>query len=535
MGETLTEFTIIGVSIDIIYSWLRMLIALAVSIAFSLAVGILAARNKRAESIVIPLLDVFQSIPILGFFPIVILGIIAVFPGLIGINLAVIILIFTSMSWNITFGVYEAVKSIPQDYIDLSKISKSSSWYRITSIYIPATLSRIAYNTQISWAVGLFYLTSSEILTLGVAGPCAPNCTVTGIGSAIFEFYLSNDFAGYIYAIIALVIAVIIWQYAFLRPFALWAERYKFVEEPRVATHDPLMRFYSWVNHRSISKLFLMTHGRGVSRFTSSISRFRRGMKYSLLILAGIFIALETSAMLNASDSALSNLPSISQISSIEGGVVIALAFSFVRVWYVYFICVAVGVPLGIVVALSSKLYASATPALEIIASIPAPVLLPLMVSFFAKSPEAVAAIIIFLGMIWYIIFNVMAGIRSLPAELWELPKELRVSRIKAWRNIYLPASLTAFVTGSITAIGAAWNTLIVAEYFSPQVGSGTSAPLTQVGIGIGKTINLATASGSLPTLTLAILSMTALIVAFNLTVWRRIYHYVTKKYTYNR
>ncbi len=513
-----------------------MLIALAVSIVFSLAVGILAARNRRAESIVIPLLDVFQSIPILGFFPIVILGVIALIPNIIGINLAVIILIFTSMSWNITFGVYEAVKSIPQDYIDLSKISKSSSWYRITSIYIPASLSRIAYNTQISWAVGLFYLTSSEILTLGVKNPfCFPTCNVTGIGAAIFQFYLANDFLGYIYAIIALVIAVIIWQYAFLRPFALWAERYKFVEEPRAATRDPLMRFYSWVNHRSISKLFLMTHGRGVSRFTSSISRFRRGMKYSVIILAAIFTAFEASAMLNAGSNAFSNMPSIFQIGTIEGGVVTALAFSFVRVWYVYFICVAVGVPVGIVIALSTKLYVSATPALEIVASIPAPVLLPLMVSFFAKSPEAVAAIIIFLGMIWYIIFNVMAGIRSLPAELWELPKEFRVSRVKAWRNIYLPASLTAFVTGSITAIGAAWNTLIVAEYFSVELPSGASQTLTQVGVGIGKTINVATAGGDLLTLTLAILSMTALIVAFNLTVWRRVYHYVTKKYTYNR
>ncbi|MGI0078948.1 MAG: ABC transporter permease subunit, partial [Nitrososphaerales archaeon] len=233
--------------------------------------------------------------------------------------------------------------------------------------------------------------------------------------------------------------------------------------------------------------------------------------------------------------NAFSNLPSIFQIGTIEGGVVTALAFSFVRVWYVYFICVAVGVPVGIVIALSTKLYVSATPALEIVASIPAPVLLPLMVSFFAKSPEAVAAIIIFLGMIWYIIFNVMAGIRSLPAELWELPKEFRVSRVKAWRNIYLPASLTAFVTGSITAIGAAWNTLIVAEYFSVELPSGASQTLTQVGVGIGKTINVATAGGDLLTLTLAILSMTALIVAFNLTVWRRVYHYVTKKYTYNR
>ena len=131
-----------------------MLVALVLSIIFSLIIGIMAARNKRAEAIIIPVLDVFQSIPILGFFPIVILAIVNVIPGELGIDLAVISLIFTSMSWNIAFGVYEAVKSIPQDYIDLSDISQSSTWNRITTLYIPASLSRIAYNTQTSWAVG---------------------------------------------------------------------------------------------------------------------------------------------------------------------------------------------------------------------------------------------------------------------------------------------------------------------------------------------------------------------------------------------
>jgi NitT/TauT family transport system permease protein len=128
-----------------------------------------------------------------------------------------------------------------------------------------------------------------------------------------------------------------------------------------------------------------------------------------------------------------------------------------------------------------------------------------------------------------------MAGIRSLPAELWELPKEFRVSKLNTWRNLYLPAAVTAFVTGSITAIGAAWNTLIVAEYFSVQQANGTIQLLTQVGVGIGKTIQLSTNPYNPLTLTLAVLSMTVLIVGFNLTVWRRIYHYTTRKYSYNR
>ena len=191
-------------------------------------------------------------------------------------NLAVIILIFTSMSWNIAFGVYEAVKSIPQDYVDLTQISESSTWNRITTLYIPASLSRIAYNVQTSWAVGLFYLISSEILSLGTK-----NYQVQyGIGIAIVGYASKHEWANYAYAIAALIIAVVIWQLVFLREFSLWSERYKFVEEPRGEHKDPLLKFYSWVNHRSISKLFLYTHGRGVTRFTSSLSLLRKGWKY---------------------------------------------------------------------------------------------------------------------------------------------------------------------------------------------------------------------------------------------------------------
>jgi len=507
-----------------------MILALGLSILFALAVGIWAARSRRAESVILPLLDIFQSIPILGFFPFVIGAIYGTMPNFIGANLAVIILIFTSMSWNIAFGVYESVKAIPQDYQDLLDVSKAGTWQRIRTLYIPASMSRIAYNTQTSWAVGLFYLVSSEIFSLGTK-----NEHVTyGIGVAIITFAENQQWVYYAYSIFALIIAVIIWQVIFLREFSLWSEQYKFVEEPREVRRDPIMKFYSWVNHRSISKLFLYTQGRGVTRFSSTFNLLKRTWKYVLLIIVVAFVALEYSAFL-AIPSAFATLPSPSALLSAERNVAIGLLASFVRVWYVYFICVGIALPLGIIIALSNKLYDTASPALEVIASVPAPVLLPVLVTALHENGEAVAALIILLGMIWYIIFNVMAGVRSLPAELFELKKEFQISSAQAWRNIYLPATFTAFVTGSITAVGAAWNTLIVAEYFQPNP---AEPPITQVKYGIGKVIAIATntgPNGDLTTLTLAILSMTALIVAFNLTVWRRVYHYTTKKYVYNR
>ena len=519
------------VALDIVSSWVRMVLALGLSILFALAIGILAARNRRAEAVILPLLDIFQSIPILGFFPIVILGIYGAIPNFVGANLAVIVLIFTSMSWNIAFGVYEAVKAIPQDYLDLLDVSKSSSWERIKNLYIPASMSRIAYNTQISWAVGLFFLVASEIIVVGTSNGSLQIPIPYGIGIGATYFPANNDYADYALLIGGIVVAVVVWRYLFLRAFALWSEKYKMMEEPRETHWDPITRFYSWVNHRAISKLFLLTHDVGVSRFSSTIARFRRGLKYAVLIFLALFGLLLLSSVASSGDLALSHLPSAAQVAATEANVLVSLAASFVRVWYVYAICAAIGLPLGIVISLNFKLYDAASPVLEVISSVPAPILLPaiVLIPVIGHAPEAVAAIVIMLAIIWYIIFNVMAGVRTLPADLKALPSAYHVGRWAAWRDVYIPGALTGFVTGSITAIGGAWNALIIAEYFT--AGSTT----TQVGVGIGKLIVIDTATGRNLSLALAILTMTLLIVVFNLTVWRRVYHRVTKRYTYNR
>jgi NitT/TauT family transport system permease protein len=520
------------VALDILASWTRMIIALGLSIVFALAVGIWAARSRRAEGVILPLLDIFQSIPILGFFPFVIGGIYGAFPNWVGANLAVIILIFTSMSWNIAFGVYESVKAIPQDYSDLLNVSQASTWQRIRTLYIPASMSRIAYNTQISWAVGLFFLVASEIISYGPAKIPIPY----GIGIAVANFgnATSPDYPDYTLLIVGIIFTVVVWRFLFLREFALWSERFKMMEEPREKHRDPIMRFYSWVNHRSISKLFLMAHDSGVTKFTSSIARFRRGLKYALLIFLALFLLLVAGTVASSGSLHIGSLPSAASLVSNEFGILYSLATSFVRVWYVVAICIAIGLPMGIVISLNFKLYDTASPILEVISSIPAPILLPaiVLIPVIGQAPEAVAAIVIFLSVFWYIVFNVMAGVRTLPSDIKDLPHVYKVSRLDAWRNVYIPSALTALVTGAITAVGGAWNALIIAEYFQLT----PNAPaLTQVASGIGKTITIATNRGDNQTLFLAVVSMTILIVAFNLTVWRRLYHRVTKRYAYNR
>jgi NitT/TauT family transport system permease protein len=194
---------------------------------------------------------------------------------------------------------------------------------------------------------------------------------------------------------------------------------------------------------------------------------------------------------------------------------------------------VAVGLPLGIVVALHSKLYLTASPILQIISAIPATALLPPIAIFVATLPfsgELTAAIVIFLGTIWYIIFNVMAGIRSIPSEIFEVAKLMKLKGWAYWRHVLIPAALPSFVTGSITGVGAAWNTLVVAEYFSIS-----GSVITSVPNGIGVLLNVATNSGDMLLLGLTVFSMTALLVAINLLFWRRMYKYTTGRFSYRR
>jgi NitT/TauT family transport system permease protein len=519
-----------------------MSLALVISIIFSWAVGIAAARNRTANAIIIPVLDVLQSIPILGFFPVVLVVFVALFPGWVGINLAVIFLIFTSMSWNIAFAVYEAVLSIPQEYLDLASMEKLGLWRRLTELYIPASWSKVAYNSVVSWSVGLFYLISSEIFSLGTKNYQVAN----GIGIDIANYSSQGLWSAYATAIGIFILAVILTRFFFLGQFSTWSEKFKLIEEPRAIRKDPIYRLYSWINTRAASKVFSVLSRPMSLRLRASTQSVnhteRRQMAKPRHAHAGKFVKIAAVLVgvaalvfiiIEVFQALLAAGISFTVLANKESNVLVGLAYSFVRVWYVYALSVAVGLPLGIVVALHSRLYQAGSPILQVISAIPATALLPPIAIFVATLPfsgELTAAIVIFLGTIWYIIFNVIAGIRSIPSEIFEVAKLMGLKGWAYWKDVLIPAALPSFVTGSITGIGAAWNTLIVAEYFSIS-----GSVITRVPNGIGVLLDVATNNGDLLLVGLTIFSMTTLIVAINVLFWRRMYKYTTRRYSYRR
>ena len=528
--------------VDTGYSWIRMSLALIISIIFSWATGIAAARNRTANAIIIPALDMLQSIPILGFFPVVLVVFVALFPGWVGVNIAVIFLIFTSMSWNIAFAVYEAVLSIPQEYLDLVSLEKLGLWRRLTELYIPASWSKVAYNSVVSWSVGLFYLISSEIFSLGTKNYQVGN----GIGVDIASYSSLGLWGAYVTAMAIFVIAVILTRFFFLGEFSEWSEKFKLIEEPRAVRKDPIYRLYSWINTRAASRVFSVlsrpmslrprTPVQSVNYAEKrQVARPRRLRASKFVRIAAVLVCVAALAFIivEVFQTLLAAGVSLTVLASKESNVLVGLAYSFVRVWYVYVFSVAVGLPLGIVVALHSKIYHIGSPILQVISAIPATALLPPIALFVATLPlagELTAAIVIFLGTIWYIIFNVIAGIRSIPSEIFEVSKLMRLKGWAYWKDVLIPAALPSFVTGSITGIGAAWNTLVVAEYFSIS-----GKLITRVPNGIGVLLNVGTNDGDLVLISLTIFSMTVLLVATNLLVWRRLYKYTTKRFSYRR
>ena len=437
-------------ALDLAASWSRLFIALLLSIAFGIVVGITAATNRKAEGVILPVLDILQTLPILAFFPVAIYVIVSIIPNYIGINMAVILLIFTSMSWNITFGVYEAVKAIPSDFIELARLNHMSGFRLVSELYIPAAMPRIAYQSIISWSIGLFYLVTSEIFSIG-----SSNFSVTyGIGAEIAKLVLENNPIAYAAAVLALILAIIATNILFLRPLSLYSERFSFSQEQKQEKKSIVLDFYrsvAGVIGRIMPKFKIKSQKNSASSFDEHETRLektdRKGRATEIFIL--VVCALFTIA--TVAYGAYGYLPAVAS----------ALAASFARVWAMYFVCAVIAIPVGIKVAKSERVYAPVMAVLQVISAIPATILLPAIVAVLFLLPfgnELTALSVIFLSMIWYLLFSVVSGMRTVPGEFKDLVGILRMKWTDAWRNVYVPAILPSFVTGSITAVGGAWN-----------------------------------------------------------------------------
>ena len=503
----------------------RMTAAYALSILFTLVYGYLAAYSRRAEQVLMPLLDVLQSVPILSFLPVVLLSFSAILPQKVAAELASIVLIFTSQAWNLTFAWYQSLSTNPKDLREASAIFRFNGWLRFKTLELSFAALSLIWNSMMSWAGGWFFLMAAEIFTIG-----QHDFRLPGLGAYLHEAANQGNLQAVAWGIGALVLVIAALDQLVWRPLLAWADRFKL--EMVESENPPTSWFYeAWRNARLTNWLSRMVWGPVnerldawlLCRFPASDGRGAAGVgrPWALYLSAAatglglLYGAYRAGLMLLA-------VP-LTQWGSISAGV----AATLLRVLAALVIALVWTVPVGVVIGTNARLATWLQPVVQITASVPAtalfPVLLLLLVGL-SGGLNLAAVLLMLMGTQWYLLFNVIAGAAAIPQDLKYTTALLQLSRGERWRTLILPALFPYIITGAITASGGAWNASIVAEHV--EFGGRTLQT-----VGIGALIAQATATGDYPLLLAATLSMVLTVVVINRLVWRPLYRLAEEQY----
>ena len=505
----------------------RMLAAYGLSLVFSLVYAYVAYRSTTWSKVLIPLLDILQSIPVLSFLPAVVLALVSLFPGQrLGIEIASILLIFTGMTWNMTFSFYQSLNSIPQELIEASQVYRLSAWQRFWTLELPSGVVGLVWNSVMSVAGGWFFLMQTESFTLSNR-----NFTLPGLGSFLKAAADKGDNLAILCGIIVLVAIISVIDYFIWRPMIAWAEKFKHetveaaqVPESRVLDflrRSPTMRIIGDRLFMPISETF--NRGFSSKPEASSLIKHKKSkwMNWLNWILVGAvgFIVLggTLEAIILLSKMPLDNWKQV----------MIGAIFTAIRVFIVLIISLLITVPIGVTIGRNPKLAQFLQPIVQIAASVPATALFPVLLLGLANIGGGLdigAVILMTLGSMWYILFNVIAGAQAIPSELFEAARVYKLSRLQRWQTLILPGIFPYLVTGVITAVGGAWNASLAGEYIKFQ-----GKVLTATGL--GSTITQASDVGDFPLLLASTIVMSLLVVTTNRLVWRPLYRLAQVKY----
>ncbi len=500
-------------------SLLRMGTAYVFSLFFALAYGYIAATNKTARRFMLPILDILQSVPILGFFPAAVLFFIGLLPGRPGVEVAAIFLIFTSMSWNMAFGVYESLTTIPKELVEAADSFGLHGWQRLENLTLPVCVPKMVYNSIVSWSVGWFFLVASEIISAGKESYKLP-----GLGSFLIDMTYSGKIPLMLVGLSVLVIIILLLELFIWKPMQSWADKYTYEyageKKPgRFIFNTRLIKYSFRFIFEGFSKItvavYIVFHKHRLVKLIS------KSLGYAVLISALAYISYVLVISIN---KILLNLPSDAY------SIPLAIAYSFLRLGAAYVICIAWTIPAAYYIAKSKKASSYLIPFIEVIASIPAIALFPALVVIFIRygNLEIAAIILILTGMQWYILFNMIAGVKSIPKDLENAATSFGVKGKLYWKKVLIPAMFPSFVTGSITAWGGGWNTLIVAEYI---VYKGSEYHLFGIGYLLDKATFETPDSGMV---ILSVLAMSVTIIFLNRLIWQPLYRKALTKYKFD-
>jgi len=509
-----------------VFSLSRGLIAYAFSLTFTLVYGFWAAKDRIAERVLIPLLDMLQSIPVLGFMPGVVLALVALFPSSnIGLELAAVVMIFTGQVWNMTFSFYQSLRSVPGDMIEASALFRFSWWQRLKWIELPLSAIGLVWNSMMSMAGGWFFLMISEAFVLG-----NKDFRLPGIGSYMSVAVAHGDISAMIWAILAMTLMVVTLDQLVWRPIIVLSQRFRLEEDSQQEAMSSwfldllrqsripsvLARWREWWSRVHVPRPRPQEAPGGGALPTSRIvSGLSLAAFLALLVILG-YGAWLLSGLLRA-------------VSLTDWGTtVVAALWTLGRVLAAVALGTLWALPAGLAIGLSPRLSRFLQPVVQVTASFPAPMLFPLVILAMQLAGISLgwgSIILMLLGTQWYILFNVIAGAMAIPADLREAALGYRFGRWTRFRTVYLPAVLSHLVTGWVTAAGGAWNASIVAEYV-------TFRGKVITAWGIGARISEAAMNGDFDHLAADIVVMSVVVVLFNRMVWRRWYRLAADRFS---
>jgi NitT/TauT family transport system permease protein len=509
-------------------SLLRMFIAFGASLVFTFIYGRIAAYNRTAEKIMIPAIDILQSVPVLGFLSATVLAFMALFPGsLFGVECASIFAIFTGQAWNMTLSFYNSLTTIPRDLREAAKINQLSAWHRFTKLELPYSMIGLVWNSMMSFGGGWFFLAASESISV-----LNRKISLPGIGSYMTLAAARGNIKAILYAIVTMIIMIIVVDQLFWRPIIAWSQKFK--NEQTEAIDVPT----SWVFNILKRAHFVHLLNKNLQSFFHDylirfITKVPKDTNYSVSkaqiwikrVLKWFFVILFLVLILKYTYQGFLMIKKLSPTNLVH--VFILGLLTALRVFVSTLLAVAWTLPVGVFIGINPRLARVAQPLVQIFASFPANMVFPIVTIIYLKlyiSLQIGAIPLMMLGTQWYILFNVIAGSMSIPSDLKEATVILKLTRWQRWKKLILPAVFPFLVTGCITASGGAWNASIVSEIVTWKNHDLTAS-------GLGSYIAMATTKGNWPEIIWGIMVMCILVVIVNRLLWRRLYSLAEKKY----
>ena len=534
---------------------LRMLAAMVASLAFTLVYGTLAAKSRRAEKVLVPVLDILQSVPVLGYISFTVTFFLALFPGrVLGAELAAIFAIFTSQAWNMTFSFYQSLRTVPRDLAEVSRNFQLTPWQRFWKLDVPYAMPGLIWNMMMSMSGGWFFVVASEAITVGNHTFALP-----GVGAYLSQAIASQNAGAIAWVIATMLVVILMYDQMLFRPLVAWADKFRM--ETTGSQHAPQswlldvirrtrlihqllvpagwvlamtarlpMRWPAaltlsappkWRERSSVAIASSPTAASDVSARQGRKASARLSQKQADLLLAGglilltVYLAWRTVHFMSA---------------SVSGGDVLAVLglgfLTLLRVMVLTLLASLVWVPVGVIVGLRPALAEKVQPIAQFLAAFPANLLFPVFVIAIVRfdlNPDIWLSPLIVLGTQWYILFNVVAGASAFPNDFREVAANLRIRGRQWWLKVMLPGVLPYYITGAITASGGAWNASIVAE--AVQWG-----PTRVVSHGLGAYIAEKTQAGDFAHIMLGVAVMALYVTLFNRLLWRPLYAFAERR-----